>query len=218
MRSARAAWLPGDLPLEEITMVMGSSPLADGSSLDPAVFGLLGAVIGGVMAGGASLWVAWEARKAAESAWMRDNRRAIYDRFLTCAQMLLLACEAYKDPHRQAGEAKANLESAFTSFWEVYGVVQTVADTRLFEIARIYGYRLWELATSLGSTSVMGKEHFGAVDSLVRDARHATIVAMREELGLGRVDLVSYINPFAGTPLEAEYDRAEQSRPGRLVL
>jgi hypothetical protein len=39
-------------------MVMGSSPLADGSSLDPAVFGLLGAVIGGVMAGGASLWVA----------------------------------------------------------------------------------------------------------------------------------------------------------------
>ena len=196
---------------------MVSSPLADGSSLTPALFGLVGAVIGGVMAGGASLWVAWQARKAAESAWMRDNRRAIYDRFLTCAQMLLLACEAYKEA-RQKEEAKANVESAFTSFWEVYGVVQTVADNRLFEIARIYGYRLWELATSLGSTSVMGEQYFGAVDQLVRNARHATIAAMREELRVGSVDLVSDINPFAGTPLEAVWDRAKQSRPGRLML
>lgn len=197
--------------------MMVSSPLADGSTLTPALFGLVGAVIGGVMAGGASLWVAWQARKAAESAWMRDNRRAIYDRFLTCAQMLQIACEAYRDA-RQKEEAKANVESAFTSFWEVYGVVQTVADTELFEIARIYGYRLWELATSLGSTSVMGGEYFGAVDQLVRDARHATITAMRKELGLGSVHLVSDINPFAGTPLEEEYHRAKQSRPGRLML
>jgi hypothetical protein len=199
-------------------MMMASSPLAGGSSLDPAVIGLVGAVIGGVMAGGASIWVAGQAQKAAERAWMRDNRRAIYDRFLMCAQTLLIACETYKDARRQEEEAKANVESAFTSFWEVYGVMQTVADTRLFEAARIYGYRLWELATSLGSTSVMGREHFGAVDKLVRDARHATIAAMRAELGLGSVDLVSDINPFARTALEAEYDRAEQGRPGRLVL
>jgi hypothetical protein len=130
---------------------------------------------------------------------------------------LLFACEAFADAPRRK-EAKASVESAFTSFWEVYGVVQTVAGTRLFEVVRIYGYRLWELATSLGSTSVMGREHFGAVDQLVRDARHATIAAMRKELGLGSVNLVTDINPFAGTPLEAVYDSAKLRRPGRLML
>jgi hypothetical protein len=30
---------------------------------------------------------------AAERSWMRDSRRAIYDRFLTNAQKLLIACE-----------------------------------------------------------------------------------------------------------------------------
>jgi hypothetical protein len=61
--------------------------------------------------------------------------------------------------------AKA-VETAFTNFWEVYGVVQTVADTRLVEAARIYACRLWELAASLGSTSVMGSDNFRRCDSL----------------------------------------------------
>lgn len=201
-------------------MVMVHTPLAAGSSLVPAVFGLVGALIGGVMAGGASLLIAWQARKAAERAWMRDNRREIYDRFLTSAQMLLLACEAYKDARPQqeeAEEAKANVESAFASFWGAYSVLQTVADTRLFEIVRIYGYRLWELATSLGSTSVMGPENFGAVAQLIPGARRNTVAAMRGELGLGGSP-VSDINPFEGTPLEKKYAEAERPRPGPLAL
>jgi hypothetical protein len=147
----------------ENTIVMANSPLAGGSSLLPAVFGLAGALIGGIIAGAVSLLVARQAREAAERAWIRDNRREIYDRFLTYAQRLLIACEAYKDARRQKEAAKASVESAFTSFWEVYGVVQTVAGNQLFEAARIYGYRLWELATSLGSTSVMGPENFSDV-------------------------------------------------------
>jgi len=200
-------------------MVMVNSPLAaSGSSFVPAVFGLVGALIGGVIAGTASLLVAWQARKTAERAWMRDSRRGIYDRFLTCAQMLLLACGAYKDARPQEKEeAKANVESAFISFWGAYSVVETVADTPLFEIVRIYGYRLSELATSLGSTSVMGPENFDAVRQLILPARRNTIAAMRGELGLGGSP-ASDINPFAGTSLEEKYANGERSRPGPLEL
>ena len=200
-------------------MAMVNSPLAaTGSSFVPAVVGLVGALIGGVIAGTVSLLVAWQARKAAERAWMRDNRRAIYDRFLMCAQMLLHACEAYRaarPPHKE--EAKANLESASTSFWGAYHVVETVADTPLFETVRIYGYRLWELTTELGSTSVMGPENFDAVRPLIAPARRDTVAAMRGELGLGG-DPASDINPFAGTPLEEKYANGKRSRPGPLVL
>lgn len=200
-------------------MVMLNSPLAaTGSSLAPAVFGLVGALIGGVIAGTASLLVAGQARKAAERAWIRDNRRAIYDRFLTCSQVLFLALEAYKDAGPQEKEeAKANVKSAFTSFWGAYSVVETVADTALFEKVRIYGYRLWELATELGSAGVMGPENFDDVDKLIRPARNDTIAAMRGELGLGG-GLVWDFNPFAGTPLEEKYANGQRPRPGPFVL
>lgn len=202
-------------------MMMANSPLADGSSLLPAVVGLVGAVIGGVSVAAASLLVAWQTRKAAERAWVKDNRRGIYDRFLTYAQSLLVACEECKDARRPARKAKANVKSAFTNFWEVYGVVQTVAEKRLFKAARMYGYRLWELATSLGSTSVMGPENFREVAELVRKARHGTIAAMRAELELDdSVCLDSDINPFEGTPLQSKYTNSNsgRSRPGPLAL
>ena len=198
---------------------MVNSPLAaTGSSFVPAVVGLVGALIGGVIAGTVSLLVAWQARKAAERAWMRDNRRAIYDRFLTDAQMLVHASEAYKAARPQEKEkAKINLESASTSFWGAYNVVETVADTPLFETARIYGYRLWELTTELGSTSVMGPENFDAVRPLITPARRNTVAAMRGELGLGG-NPASDINPFAGTSLEEKYANGVRTRPGPLVL
>jgi hypothetical protein len=198
-------------------MVMVNSPLAAGTSFAPAVVGLVGALVGGIIAGTASLLVARQARKAAERAWMRDNRRAVYDRFLTCAQTLLLACEAYKDARPEEKEkAKASLESAFFSFWGPYSLVQTVADTPLFETVRIYGYRLWELATELGSTSVMGSENFDDVRKLIRPARRNTIAAMRGELGLGGSPVLD-INPFVGTSLEEKYANGKRS-PGPLVL
>ena len=122
---------------------------------------------------------------------------------------------ANSPPHKE--EAKANLESASTSFWGAYHVVETVADTPLFETVRIYGYRLWELTTELGSTSVMGPENFDAVRPLIAPARRDTVAAMRGELGLGG-DPASDINPFAGTSLAEKYAKGERSRPGPLVL
>jgi len=58
-----------------------------------AVFGFVGVLVGAVIAGGVSLRIAKQTREAAERAWVRDNRREIYDRFLTCSQTLLNACE-----------------------------------------------------------------------------------------------------------------------------
>lgn len=183
-----------------------------------AVFGLAGVLIGAFIAGAVSLWVARQAREAAERAWIRDNRREIYDRFLTCAQTLLIACEAARGSETGGSEtegAGTTVESAHAKFFEAYGVVQTVAEPALVDAARVYAYRLWELRSSLDSTSVMGPENFSGVARLVRDARHDTIDAMRAELGLvGSVRLEGKYNPFVGTDLEEEYARGERLRPG----
>jgi gas vesicle protein len=202
----------------ENTMVTLASSMAEGSSYTAAVFGLAGSLIGGSIAATVSLLIARQARKAAETTWIRDNRRETYDRFLTYAERLLIACEACKDTHRDDTTAKASVETAFTNFWQVYGVVQTVADTRLVEAARTYAYRLWELAASLGSTSVMGPGNFRQVAELIRDARYNMITEMRAELGLGSFQRGGGGNPFAGTDLEEKYDKAPRSRPGPLVL
>lgn len=105
-------------------------PIAEGSSYAPAIFGLVGSLIGGFIAGTVSLLAARQAREAAEGAWIRDNRRVIYDRLLTNAERLLHACLAYKEAHRDKVATRASVESAFTNFGEAYGVVQTVASTQ----------------------------------------------------------------------------------------
>jgi hypothetical protein len=51
-----------------------------------AVVGLVGSLVGGLIAGTVSLLVARQTRDAAERSWIRDSRRDIYDRFLTRAQ------------------------------------------------------------------------------------------------------------------------------------
>jgi hypothetical protein len=195
-------------------MAMLDGSVAQGSSYAPAVFGLAGSLIGGFIAGTISLLVARQAREAAEGAWIRDNRREVYDRFLTYAERLLHACEAYKYAFSGKEMARTKIESGLTDFFEIYGVVQTVAGTRLVKTARVYAYRLWELAASLGSTSVMGPENFSIVFKLIRDARRDMIDAMRDELGLdGGVRPAADFNPFAGTELEEKYANAERDRP-----
>ena len=93
--------------------------------------------------------------------------------------------------------------------------MQTVASTRLVEAVRVYAYRLWELAASLGPTSVMGPENFNLVIKLIRDARHDMINTMRAELGLdGGIRPGTEFNPFAGTELEEKYVGAERDRHG----
>jgi hypothetical protein len=202
-------------------------PLAADSSYVPAVFGLVGSLIGGLVAGTVSLLVARQTREAAESAWIRDNRRETYDRFLTAAQRLLIACEARKygpdrpEPDRRPIGERAELDgressvaSANTALFEAYVVVQTVADTALVIAARVYAYRLWELAASLSEESVMEAKTFDRVAELVRLARHDTIKAMRAELGLaGGVAPAEPSNPFVGTDLEDRFAAGTRSRP-----
>lgn len=205
-------------------MVMANSPLAEGSSYGPAVFALAGSLIGGLIAGVFSFWVARQAREAAKDAWIRDNRREIYDRFLTCGQRLLIACEESRYGRRgrwrpgrrpEAEGAEASVESANTNFFGAYVMVQTIADTALVVAARVYAYRLWELKASLNSKSVMGPENFDRVTELIRVARHGTIDGMRAELGLeGSVSPSAVYNPFVGTDLEKKYATAKRARPG----
>jgi hypothetical protein len=200
------------------------SPIAAVGPYAVAAFSLAGSLIGGFIAGTGSLLVARQAREAAEQAWVRDNRRVIYDRFLTAAQKLLIACEACKHVHRKGGDNDSEdskgtedaVQLAHNNFFESYVVVQTVADTRLVDAARVYAYRLWELRESLRSKSVLGPENFDRVAELVRDARHDTINGMRTELGLaGNIRPPDDYNPFAGIDnLGEKYAAADRDRPG----
>jgi hypothetical protein len=170
-----------------------------------AAFGLAGSLIGGGIAGTVSLVVARQAREAAESGWIRDSRRDIYDRFLTNAQRMLIACEV-SDNAGHADEAAEAVERAHFDFFEVYGVVQTVAERAVVDASRIYGYRLLALKGTLDSTGVLGREKFDRVAQLIRLARHDTIDAMRAELGLvNSARPPEDYNPFVGTDLEDHY-------------
>jgi hypothetical protein len=116
------------------TMTVLASPMAANSSYSTAVFGLVGVLIGAVVAGGVSLWTANKTRKAAERAWVRDNRRTIYDRFLTCGQTLLVVCEDARKADNEGAATTVN--SADVKFWEAYSVLLTVADSELANAAR----------------------------------------------------------------------------------
>jgi hypothetical protein len=180
-------------------------PLLAVSAYVTAAFGLAGSLIGGAIAGTVSLLVARQAREAAERSWMRDSRRDIYDRFLTNAQKLLIACEASRADTEQAAEA---VEHAHLNFFEVYGVVQTVAERPVVDAARVYAYRLLELGGAMrrGRGSQLDPAKFDRVAQLVRFARHDTIDAMRSELGLaGSARPPKGFNPFGGTDLEDLY-------------
>ena len=170
-----------------------------------AAFGLGGSLIGGFIAGTVSLLVARQTREAAERGWIRDNRREIYDRFLSQAQKLLIACEGASDIRR----GKEAVETAYNDFFAAYGVVQTVAEPRVVSAARVYAYRLLELTAILDSESALGRESFASVARLVRRARHDAIDAMRAELGLEEsARPPATFNPFAGTDFEQRWAKA----------
>lgn len=160
-----------------------------------AAFGIAGSLIGGAIAGTVSLMVARQAREAAERSWMRDSRREIYDRFLTNAQKLLIAWEGAP----QTDEEREAADEAHVDFFEVYGVVQTVAERPVVDAARVYAYRL----LALSHHERLDRQR---VAQLVRLARHDTIDAMRAELGLiGSARPPDDFNPFRGTDLEDRY-------------
>jgi xanthosine utilization system XapX-like protein len=164
--------------------------IADVSPYVTAAVGLLGSLIGGAIAATVNLMVARQARDAAASSWIRDTRRDVYDRFLTTGQELLVA-----------HEARSAVDEAHSDFFEVYGVLQTVAERPVVDAARVYAYRLLELKDRR-----LGSRNYGAVAQLVRLARHDTIDAMRAELGVdGSARPSDDFNPFQGTEFENQY-------------
>jgi hypothetical protein len=176
------------------------------------VFGLVGALLGGLIAGVVSLKVAREATSAAERAWMRDSRRGTYDRFLSSGQRLLIACETLKASRESNAEVEGSLREsvrpAYVEFFEAYGVVQTVAEPLVFRAAREYAYRLQDLKSGLDPTPrPVAQSHFWTVAELVRESRHATIDAMRKDLDLKGPSLRwdDDYNPFTSTDLEGEW-------------
>jgi hypothetical protein len=188
-------------------VVFATNPLV------PAVFGLAGSLIGGAIAGVVSLRVSRQALEGAEEAWIRDSRRQIYDRFLSNAQTLLVACEDERDQHEPGDE---NLWAAHREMWKAYSVIQTVASRPLVEATRVYAYRLWELEADLiWEGGVLGRDQAGEVAKLVRLARHDTIDAMRKELGFDDSARPGEdpFNPFVGTSLEDAYARSPRPRP-----
>ena len=171
-----------------------------------AVFGVAGTVIGGLIAGGVNYLVARQTREEAKRSWIRNTRREVYDRFLTGAQDLQATCQIHKagdgdEPSREA------VERAFNDFFHVYAVVQTIAERRVVDAARIHGYRLHELRDeALDKPGRLDPPNFERVDELVREARHETVEAMRDELGL-RTEArpEPNFNAFAGTDLESSF-------------
>ena len=162
-------------------MRMAPTPLPDGlvaaSDYGTAAFGLAGSLIGGIIVGATSIFLARQAREAAERAWIRDGRRDTYGRFIANAQALLIACQAYErnlreSPERSGPSAdeKLAVEKAHNEFFEIYVIVQTVAERTVVDAARIYGYRLLELEAELTSNGVLGREYFSRVAALVRES------------------------------------------------
>jgi hypothetical protein len=144
-----------------------------------AAFGLAGTLIGGLIAGGVNYMVARQTRDEAKRSWLRNTRREVYDRFLTRAQDLQATCQIHKAGDGDEASRKA-VERAFNDFFHVYAVVQTIAERRVVDAARIHGYRLHELRDeALGKPGSLDPPNFEVVDKLVRDARHDTVEAMR---------------------------------------
>ena len=173
------------------------------SSYVAAAFGLAGSLIGGAIAGTVSYLVARQAREAADKSWVRDTRREVFDRFLTRAQDLQATCEIYEAGDRTAASRDA-VQRAFNEFFHAYAVVQTIAERRVVDAARVHGYRLHELRDeALGNPGQLHPPNFDRGDELVREARHDTVDAMRDELGLAGTALPENdFNAFAGNDLE----------------
>jgi hypothetical protein len=167
--------------------------------MDPEVtaglIGFGGSLVGGTIAALVSLRVARVSLQAAERDWIRESRRALYDHFLDAAQSLLIACDA-------SSPDKNSIADAHSRFFQAYARVQLVAKPRVVQAARSHAYRLWELEHEvLGNRPVLDPQNAEAVSRSVRDARHDTIEAMREDLDPtgkpGPVKPREVYNPFA---------------------
>jgi hypothetical protein len=171
-----------------------------------AVIGLAGTAIGGAIAGGISLHLAREGRKAAADAWIRETRHQTYDRFLSKGQELLVACEDH--------EPEPVIKDAFSGVFEAYGVLQYLAERPVVDAARTYAYRLMQLRwETLGDGPTLGPGTAPAVAVTVRDARHGVLDAIRAELEVTEsMKPGGPFNPFEETALAARYRELQAPR------
>jgi hypothetical protein len=202
-------------------MMPFDSSLVAVSAYVTAAFGLAGSLIGGAIAGTVSLLVARQAREAAERSWMRDSRREIYDRFLTNAQRLLIACEASESLGESLGthDAEHDRQALEQAHLKLLRGLRGGTDRGGAACGRCLPRLCISAIGTSGnwpprsrpegrpsSTSELDPAKFERVAQLVRFARHDTIDAMRTELGLsGSAQPPKDFNPFRGTDLEDQY-------------
>ena len=125
------------------------------------------------------------------------------------AQALLIACQAYERSQRDSPggsdvspDARIAVEKAHGDFFEIYVIVQTVAERTVVDAAARLRVPAAGAEAELTSSGVLGREYFLRVAQLVRDARQATVEAMRSDLGLlDGAGLGEDVDAFAGTDL-----------------
>jgi hypothetical protein len=76
------------------------------------------------------------------------------------------------------------LADAYSDYVGAYASVQTVAELSVVTSARLHTYRLEALKDILDGRGQFEREDFGRIARSVRDARHDTIDAMRDDLGV----------------------------------
>lgn len=131
-----------------------------------------------------SLKEARDNRRAAESSWVRDSRRAIYDRFLVAGQSLLHELQTAKPTADAADKVRATIDAAYSTFVGTYASVQTVAELDVVQHAREQMYLLEALKSILDGRDWFGSDQFDRIAEFVRFARQDTIDAMRADLDL----------------------------------
>jgi hypothetical protein len=169
--------------LADATPIIAAVSTLTGSII-AAASALAGSLIGGGIAAGVSVKEARDNRRAAESSWVRDSRRAIYDRFLVAGQSLLHELQTAKRTADAADKRHATIDAAYSTFVGTYASVQTVAEVDVVQHAREQMYLLEALKSILDDRKWFESDQFDRIAEFVRFARQDTIDAMRADLDL----------------------------------
>jgi len=167
-----------------------------------ALIGLAGGVVGAVIGGGTSLWVARQARKHQQEdremlRWA-DERRSAYVRFLRETEKAERFINAVPRTDAEPSYGMISKET-FPDLWEAFEELRLIAPKEVVVPANNYLYNLtWPLPNALGYLAEAREarphdseriEKTGALLERTRQAvrkyETSTRAAMRENLGTG---------------------------------